>query len=60
MRIANHSMTTPSTAWRNRARSVNVVVRPVFAGQVAVVALASITRIADVKPAPGGLERGDP
>jgi len=51
-------MTTPCTSWRTRAQHVAVVVRPVFAGRVAVALVDSITRNADVKPAPSGQERG--
>jgi hypothetical protein len=56
----NHHATTQSTSWRHSAQRVGVVVvRPVV-GQVSVVLMNSITRIADAKPAPGGLERGAP
>jgi hypothetical protein len=56
MRIENHH-TTAFTSWCHTAQRGVVVVRPV-AGQVSVVLMNSITRIADAKPAPSGLERG--
>jgi hypothetical protein len=58
MRI-NHDTTTQFTSWRHTARHGVVVVRSV-AGLVSVVLMNSITRIADAKQAPGGLERGAP
>ena len=58
MRNRNHDTTTHVTSWCHQAQRVGVVVvRPVVAS---VVLMDSITRIADAKPAPGGLERGDP
>jgi hypothetical protein len=58
MRI-NHHTTAQFTSWCHTAQRGVVVVRPV-AGLVSVVLMNSITRIADAKPAPGGLERGAP
>jgi hypothetical protein len=59
MRI-NHHATTQSTSWRHTAQRVDVVVVRPVAGLVSVVLMNSITRIADAKQAPGGLERGAP
>jgi hypothetical protein len=58
MRIANHHTTT-FTSWCHTAQRGGVVVRPV-AAQVSVVLMNSITRTADAKPAPSGLNRGVP
>ena len=60
MRNQNHHATTQSTSWRHTAQRVGVVVVRPVAGLVSVVLMDSITRIADAKPAPGGLERGVP
>ena len=60
MRTHNHSTAMQPTCWRHRAQLAGgVVVRPV-ADQASVVVVASITRIADAKPAPSGQERGVP
>jgi hypothetical protein len=60
MRNSNHHTTTNTTSWCHQAQRVGfVVVRPV-SGQVSVVLMDSITRIADAKPAPSGLDRGVP
>lgn len=59
MRI-NHHATTQFTSWRHTAQRVGVVVVRPVAGLVSVVLMNSITRIADAKQAPGGLERGAP
>lgn len=59
MRI-NHHTTTKATSWRHTAQRVGVVVARPVAGLVSVVLMNSITRIADAKQAPGGLERGAP
>jgi len=53
----HNGMTTHSASWRTRVQHVAVVVRPVFAGRVAVALVDSITRNA-VKPAPSGQDRG--
>jgi hypothetical protein len=60
MRNRNHHTNTNVTSWRHQVLRVGVVVvRPVSAA-VSVVLTDSITRIADAKPAPSGLERGVP
>lgn len=59
MRNANHNTTTMQSRWRHQAQRGVVVVRAVAVG-ASVVLVDSITRIADAKPAPGGLERGVP
>jgi hypothetical protein len=60
MRNRNHNTTSHITSWCHQAQRVGVVVvRPVSA-EVSVVLMDSITRIADAKPAPSGLERGVP
>lgn len=60
MRNANHDTTTMQNRWRHQAQRVGVVVVRAVAVEASVVLLDSITRIADAKPAPGGLERGVP
>jgi hypothetical protein len=57
MRTQNHHTTTTTASWCHQAQRGVVVVRPVLAS---VVLMNSITRIADAKPAPSGLDRGDP
>jgi len=59
MRNATHT-TTMQNRWRHQAQRVGVVVVRAVAVGASVVLVDSITRIADAKPAPGGLERGVP
>jgi len=59
MRNAHHHMTITKTGWRHGVQRVSsVVVRPRVAAVVSEVLVGSITRNADAKPAPSGLERG--
>ncbi|HEY8518133.1 MAG TPA: hypothetical protein VIS07_21700 [Candidatus Binatia bacterium] len=52
-------MTITKTGWRHGVQRVSsVVVRPRVAAVVSEVLVGSITRNADAKPAPSGLERG--
>jgi hypothetical protein len=60
MRTRNHNTTTTTASWCHQAQRAGVVVVRPVSGQVSVVLMDSITRIADAKPAPSGQDRGVP